>query len=198
MKSCLIKPPIHFILIYLSPDAFHFTHSYVLMPCGGPDGEIGASMRYLSQRFSMPNRMATAVLNDIATEELAHLEMVIISTTQSESGLRQQVVFLLMPVNSRARVTPLQIFTKTLQQNKKPEAPTITFFALSGIYRKSLIQLGSFVHVKLCISKDSVKHFAPFRKSLTQRTFMLLTRASICRFLTLGSRKTVIKQHTLA
>ena len=33
-------------------------------------------MRYLSQRFSMPNRMATAVLNDIATEELAHLEMV--------------------------------------------------------------------------------------------------------------------------
>ena len=46
------------------------------MPCGGPDGEIGASMRYLSQRFSMPNRMATAVLNDIATEELAHLEMV--------------------------------------------------------------------------------------------------------------------------
>lgn len=33
-------------------------------------------MRYLSQRFSMPNRMATAVLNDVATEELAHLEMV--------------------------------------------------------------------------------------------------------------------------
>ena len=33
-------------------------------------------MRYLSQRFAMPNRMATAVLNDIGTEELAHLEMV--------------------------------------------------------------------------------------------------------------------------
>ena len=43
---------------------------------GGPDGEIGASMRYLSQRFTMPNRMAMAVLNDIGTEELAHLEMV--------------------------------------------------------------------------------------------------------------------------
>ena len=39
---------------------------------GGPDGEIGASMRYLSQRFTMPNRMAAAVLNDIGTEELAH------------------------------------------------------------------------------------------------------------------------------
>ncbi len=37
---------------------------------------IGASMRYLSQRFTMPNRMAAAVLNDIGTEELAHLEMV--------------------------------------------------------------------------------------------------------------------------
>ena len=34
------------------------------------------SMRYLSQRFTMPNRMAMAVLNDIGTEELAHLEMV--------------------------------------------------------------------------------------------------------------------------
>ena len=43
---------------------------------GGPDGEISASLRYLSQRFSMPNRMACAVLNDVGTEELAHLEMV--------------------------------------------------------------------------------------------------------------------------
>lgn len=43
---------------------------------GGPDGEMGASMRYLSQRFTMPNRKAMGVLNDIGTEELAHLEMV--------------------------------------------------------------------------------------------------------------------------
>lgn len=39
---------------------------------GGPDGEIGASMRYLSQRFTAPNRMVAAVLNDVGTEELAH------------------------------------------------------------------------------------------------------------------------------
>ena len=39
---------------------------------GGPDGEINASLRYLSQRFAMPNRIATAVLNDVGTEELAH------------------------------------------------------------------------------------------------------------------------------
>lgn len=49
---------------------------YGVLHSGGPDGEIGASMRYLSQRFTMPNRMAMAVLNDIGTEELAHLEMV--------------------------------------------------------------------------------------------------------------------------
>lgn len=38
---------------------------YIMSQYGGPDGEIGASMRYLSQRFTMPNRMAAAVLNDI-------------------------------------------------------------------------------------------------------------------------------------
>ena len=43
---------------------------------GGPDGELGASLRYLSQRFSMPMPELKAVLTDIGTEELAHLEMV--------------------------------------------------------------------------------------------------------------------------
>ena len=40
---------------------------FIMSQYGGPDGEIGASMRYLSQRFTMPNRMAMAVLNDIGT-----------------------------------------------------------------------------------------------------------------------------------
>lgn len=43
---------------------------------GGPDGEIGASMRYLSQRFAAPNRITAGVLTDVGTEELAHLEIV--------------------------------------------------------------------------------------------------------------------------
>ncbi len=43
---------------------------------GGPDGEIGASLRYLSQRYAMPNKKVCAVLTDIGTEELAHMEMV--------------------------------------------------------------------------------------------------------------------------
>lgn len=48
----------------------------IISQYGGPDGELSASMRYLSQRFSMTNRIAMGTLNDIGTEELAHLEMV--------------------------------------------------------------------------------------------------------------------------
>ena len=43
---------------------------------GGPDGELGASLRYLSQRFSMPYPELRALLTDVGTEELAHLEMI--------------------------------------------------------------------------------------------------------------------------
>ena len=52
------------------------TAQYILSQYGGPDGELGASMRYLSQRYSMPYREVAAILTDIGTEELAHLEMV--------------------------------------------------------------------------------------------------------------------------
>lgn len=48
----------------------------IISQYGGPDGELAASLRYLSQRFGMPDQKSKAVLNDIATEELAHLEMV--------------------------------------------------------------------------------------------------------------------------
>lgn len=49
---------------------------YIITQYGGPDGELGASIRYLSQRFTMITPQAIATLNDIGTEELAHLEMV--------------------------------------------------------------------------------------------------------------------------
>lgn len=48
----------------------------IISQYGGPDGEIGASLRYLSQRYSMPYPELKAILTDIGTEELAHLEMV--------------------------------------------------------------------------------------------------------------------------
>ena len=49
---------------------------FIISQYGGPDGELAASLRYLSQRFGMPDQKSKAVLNDIGTEELAHLEMV--------------------------------------------------------------------------------------------------------------------------
>ena len=49
---------------------------FIMSQYGGPDGEMGASMRYLSQRYSMPYKECKAVLTDIGTEELAHLEIV--------------------------------------------------------------------------------------------------------------------------
>lgn len=48
----------------------------IMTQYGGPDGELGASLRYLSQRFVMPYPELKAVLTDIGTEELGHLEMV--------------------------------------------------------------------------------------------------------------------------
>ena len=48
----------------------------IISQYGGPDGEMGASMRYLSQRYSMPYGEQKAVLTDIGTEELGHLEMI--------------------------------------------------------------------------------------------------------------------------
>lgn len=49
---------------------------YIMSQYGGPDGEIGASMRYLSQRYTMPYKMQKGLLTDIGTEELAHMEMI--------------------------------------------------------------------------------------------------------------------------
>ena len=49
---------------------------FIISQYGGPDGELGASMRYLSQRFSMPYPELKGLLTDIGTEELGHLEMV--------------------------------------------------------------------------------------------------------------------------
>jgi len=49
---------------------------FIISQYGGPDGELAASLRYLSQRFGMPDQKSKAILNDIWTEELAHLEMI--------------------------------------------------------------------------------------------------------------------------
>ena len=52
------------------------TASLIISQFGGPDGELAASMRYLSQRYTMPCKEVGGLLTDIGTEELAHLEII--------------------------------------------------------------------------------------------------------------------------
>lgn len=49
---------------------------YLITQYGGPDGELAAALRYLNQRYTMPTGVTKGILNDIGTEELAHLEII--------------------------------------------------------------------------------------------------------------------------
>ena len=59
----------------------------IISQFGGPDGELTASTRYLTQRYAMPNRMAAGLLNDVGTEEIAHFEMIGAIIRQLTRGL---------------------------------------------------------------------------------------------------------------
>ncbi|MBR4110313.1 MAG: manganese catalase family protein [Clostridia bacterium] len=65
---------------------------FIISQYGGPDGELAASLRYLSQRFSMPTEITKATLNDIGTEELGHLEMVGALVHQLTKGVSPEVL----------------------------------------------------------------------------------------------------------
>lgn len=65
---------------------------YIITQYGGPDGELAASLRYLSQRFSMPTEVAKATLNDIGTEEMAHMEIVGSIVHQLTKGVPAKVL----------------------------------------------------------------------------------------------------------
>mgnify|MGYP001079429520 CR=1 FL=1 len=64
----------------------------IISQFGGPDGELAASMRYLSQRYTMPYKEVTGLLTDIGTEELAHLEMVSAIVYQLTKNLTEKQV----------------------------------------------------------------------------------------------------------
>ncbi len=59
----------------------------IISQLGGPNGELGASMRYLNQRYTMPLRELQGLLTDIGTEELGHMEMVSALVYQLTKGL---------------------------------------------------------------------------------------------------------------
>lgn len=114
----------------------------IISQFGGPDGELAASMRYLSQRYTMPYKEVTGILTDIGTEELAHMEMIcaiIYQLTKNLSpeeiersgfapyyvdhtlhyGHRQPAELRGLQRISNRREIRLQIFMKILQQSKK-------------------------------------------------------------------------------
>lgn len=64
----------------------------IITQYGGPDGELGASLRYLSQRFTMPLPELKATLTDIGTEELGHLEMIGAIVYQLTKNLTEEEV----------------------------------------------------------------------------------------------------------
>ena len=66
--------------------------SIIISQLGGPDGEAGAAMRYLSQRYSMPYGQVIGILTDIGTEELAHMEIVSAILYQLTRGLSEKQI----------------------------------------------------------------------------------------------------------
>lgn len=65
---------------------------FIMSQYGGPDGEIGASMRYLSQRYTMPYAEEKGLLTDIGTEELAHMEIVAAIVCQLTKNLTPEQI----------------------------------------------------------------------------------------------------------
>lgn len=59
---------------------------YIITQYGGPYGELGAALRYFNQRYSMPDEKGKALLTDIATEELGHVEMICAMVNQLTKG----------------------------------------------------------------------------------------------------------------
>ena len=64
----------------------------IISQYGGPDGEINASLRYLSQRYSMPYREVMGILTDVGTEEMAHYEMIATMVHQLTDGLTPEEI----------------------------------------------------------------------------------------------------------
>lgn len=64
----------------------------IISQLGGPDGELGASMRYLNQRYSMPAPQVAGLLTDIGTEELAHMEIISAILYQLTKGLTMEEI----------------------------------------------------------------------------------------------------------
>lgn len=98
----------------------------IITQFGGPNGELSASMRYLTQRYTMPDDKGKALLTDIGTEELAHMEMISTMVYQLMQGASLQEIkqagleghytehgFSLYPVNAQGYSFRVDYFAAT-------------------------------------------------------------------------------------
>ena len=169
---------------------------FIMSQYGGPDGEIGASMRYLSQRFTMPNRTSAAVLNDIGTEELAHLEMVSTMVHQltrdltmeeiENSGLGPYYIDHTVgvwpqaaggvPFNAcefQSKGDPITDLFEDLAAEQKARSTYDNILRVVRNIPEVADPIRSCLQGKWYISSDLAKHFAPFRNSWTLKTSTL-------------------------
>ncbi len=154
----------------------------ILSQYGGPDGEAAASFRYLSQRYSMPDRKVAGLLTDIGTEELAHLEMVASIVRQLTKGLSAEeleeagfapyyvdhtagiwpqaaggIPFWMVGVSSlRAMRSPICL--KIWRRSRKRARPTTIFCVWSRI-RRSATRSAFYVSGRLSTSSASARDF---------------------------------------
>ena len=128
----------------------------IITALGGPDGETGAAMRYLNQRYTMPDGRVIATLTDVGAEELGHQEMVaslfissretlpmmrskpavLINTTSITATvffLARRPAFRSVQWQSHQRAMPSQASRKTLRQSKRRVQCMIIFFAFPTI-----------------------------------------------------------------
>ena len=68
------------------------TAQLIISQYGGPDGELAASLRYLSQRYTMPDKKVGCLLTDIGTEELAHMEIICAMVYQLTKNLTPEEI----------------------------------------------------------------------------------------------------------
>lgn len=130
--------------------------SIIISQYGGPNGELGAALRYLSQRYSMPFDEQRGLLTDIGTEELGHLEMVgtivhqltrnLTEEQQQESSFAPYFVDHTagvypqapparpgQPQRCRSWATPSVTCAKTLRPSRRPARRMTTFCACRTI-----------------------------------------------------------------
>ena len=94
------------------------------MGSGGPDGELGASLRYLSQRYTMPVKELKATLTDIGVEELNHLEMIGTIVYQLTKGLSTEEILRVWVLRS------LKLFLNTVKTGGVQHLPEFSATSL--------------------------------------------------------------------